>query len=78
MRHRGSRLTPFSALRARPGGGWGAAGATPAEPLGPSTSSPHPITSEARTSLENAILDAYQRYMANLSAEEEHGRLQPG
>ncbi|MBR5559582.1 MAG: septation regulator SpoVG [Oscillospiraceae bacterium] len=31
----------------------------------------HPITSEARTSLENAILDAYQRYMANLSAEEE-------
>jgi len=32
----------------------------------------HPITPGARAALENAILDAYQRYMANLSAEEEH------
>ena len=31
----------------------------------------HPITTEARSSLENAILDEYNRYMANLSAEEE-------
>ncbi len=31
----------------------------------------HPITSEARTSLENAILEEYGRYMANLNAEAE-------
>lgn len=31
----------------------------------------HPITSEARTSMENAILEEYSRYMANLNAEAE-------
>ncbi len=31
----------------------------------------HPITPEARVTLERAILDSYQRYMANLTVEEE-------
>ena len=31
----------------------------------------HPITSEARTSMENAILEEYSRYRANLNAEAE-------
>ena len=35
----------------------------------------HPITAEARNALEDAILEAYQRYRANQSAEEEHSAL---
>lgn len=46
-RHRASRLTPFPALRGRPGGGWGAAGDALAAPRKPSSSPPPPITSEA-------------------------------
>lgn len=35
----------------------------------------HPITTEARALMEGAILDEYQRYMANLNAESEQQAL---
>lgn len=35
----------------------------------------HPITTEARALMEGAILDEYQRYMANLNAEAEQQAL---